>query len=40
MQHFPLPAPREKGTTKCTSKVNETKGYMTLGHSNWTICIP
>ena len=21
-----------------SSKVNETQGFLTLGHSNWTIC--
>ena len=40
MQHFPFPACREKGTLKATSKVNDTKECMTLGHSNRIICSP
>ena len=40
MQDFPFPACREKGTPQWTPKVNDTKGCMTLGHSNWTICSP
>ena len=37
---FPSPACREKGISQLTLKVNETKGCMTLAHSNWTICSP
>ena len=40
MQHFPFPASREKATPQWTPKVDETKGCMTLGHSNWTIWSP
>ena len=40
MQNFPFPAYCEMDTPQCTPKVNSTKGYMTLGHSNWTICSP
>ena len=40
MQHFPLPACREKRTPQLTPNVNETKGCTNLGHSNWTICSP
>ena len=40
MQNFPFPAYSEMGTPHCTPKVDESKGYMTLGHSNWTICSP
>ena len=38
MQCFPFPASRGKGTPWWTPKVDDTKGYMTPGHSNWTIC--
>ena len=40
MKHFPFPACRDRDTPQCTSKVNDTKGSMTLGHSNWTVCSP
>ena len=38
MQHFPFPACKEKDTLLLTPKVNDTKGYITLGHSNCIIC--
>ena len=38
MQHFPFPACRGKGHLTMDPKTDETKGYMTLGHSNWIIC--
>ena len=34
MQLFPFPACWEKGIPQLTLKGNETKWYMTLGHSN------
>ena len=40
IQHFPFPAYSEMDTPQCTPKVNSTKGWMTLGHSNWIICSP
>ena len=40
MQHFPFPAYSEMDTPLYTPKVNKTKGYMTLGHSNWIIWSP
>ena len=40
MQHFPFSASTEMDTPQCTPNVNDTKGYMTLGNLNWTICNP
>ena len=40
MQHFPFPASSEMSTAEWTPKVNESKGCMTLGHSNWDIWNP
>ena len=37
---FPFSCTQWKGSPQLTSKVNETKGCMTMGHSNWTICSP
>ena len=36
-QHFAFPACRGKRQLTVDPKVNDTNGYMTLGHSNWTI---
>ena len=40
MQHFPFPAYSGKGTPQLTLKVGDTRGCMTLGHSNWTTYTP
>ena len=37
---FPFSWIQWKGTPQWTPKVSDTKGCMTLGHSNWTICSP
>ena len=38
-QRFAVPGPRAENWGKGNhSKVNETQWFLTLGHSNWTIC--
>ena len=40
--HFSLPQRANNGKRGIhpTSKLNETRGFQCLGHSNWTICSP
>ena len=45
MNHFSLPqrkvGRKEQGLKirkENSSKLNEMQGFLTLGHSNWTIC--
>ena len=37
---LPQRANNGKGGIQPTSKLNETRGFQCLGHSNWTICSP